>query len=78
VSLSVLNKTATRLPEAMFVSFVPEGVESSTVFVGKLGEWVNVNGTIAGGSQTLHAVDQGVRFQVRPSHASAIVCTASV
>lgn len=65
--MSVLNKTTTRLPEAMFVTFNPADVGGG--FLDKLGELVNVTDVVDGGAMKIHFVASGFQFKV-----SAIVC----
>ena len=68
LNVSVIDKTTTRLPEAMMLRFDPPGVDGMTVSVSKLGEWVASNDTVIDGSQKLHFVDDnGVMFQVATS-----------
>lgn len=62
ISISVLNKTTTRLPEAMFLTFNPPEVTDAVL--DKLGEPVNTNDIISGGSQKLHFVYNGFSFEV--------------
>lgn len=60
VDISLLNKTATRLPEAMFLSFGPPGKLDWSMQ--KLGSWLRPNETLDGGAKGLHAVaDIGLR-----------------
>jgi len=71
VTIWCVNKTATRLPETMFVSFTP--MDSSpdggdgTWEMQKLGQWQKCqNDVVAGGSKHLHGVSigSGVRYNV--------------
>ena len=65
LNVSVIDKTTTRLPEAMMLRFDPPGVDDMTVSVSKLGEWIASNDTVIDGAQKLHFVDDnGVMFQV--------------
>jgi hypothetical protein len=58
----LLNKTATRLPEAMFVSFDPPQPKPLRWSMQKLGSWLHPNETLDGGAKGLHAVsDAGLR-----------------
>lgn len=64
------NKTATRLPEALFFRFVPPLLPPSTSFgsawrMNKLGEWVDPSDVVTGGSKHLHAIvtaSEGLMF----------------
>ena len=51
----LLNKTATRLPEAMFVSFDPPQPKPLRWSIRKLGSWLHPNETLDGGAKGLHA-----------------------
>lgn len=64
VEVSLLNKTATRLPEAMFVTFDPPplGQSKPRWAMQKLSTWMRPEETLDGGAKGLHAVsDAGVR-----------------
>ena len=65
VSLVILDKTTTRLPEEGWVEFRPSGLGSSaTIGIEKLGSMVDPADMLVNGSRTLHAVgdEQGVLF----------------
>lgn len=66
VTIWCVNKTSTRLPETMFVSFTPDNASASTSSwqMQKLGQWQATDDVVAGGSQHLHGVSigSGVRF----------------
>merc|ERR1711871_969476 len=52
-----VNKTSTRLPETMFVSFLPENAKGSLWEMKKLGQWQKTQqDVIAGGSKHLHGI----------------------
>jgi hypothetical protein len=75
VSVSIINKTTTRLPEAMLLKIKPEGVTAMDVSLSKLAGWINANDTVIDGSQKLHFVDDnGVLFQVRLLHLLCRLC----
>jgi hypothetical protein len=63
-SLTLQNKTATRLPEAAWVSFTPAGAggAGSSWSMDKLGEAVSPLDVADGASKGLHAVLSGVNF----------------
>lgn len=62
VSIGLFDKTMTRLPEGMFVQFQPApatGVWSAN----KLGEWIDSDDIIDGGTKHLHGVTgEGLRY----------------
>merc|ERR1712080_507657 len=68
ITISAFNKTATRLPEAMFFTFHPKAIQGQDDIwrMDKLGEWVEMNDTIKGGSQHLHGVITGFEYQQTP------------
>ena len=59
------NKTATRLPEAMWLSFEPdpqEAVDPGSWEMSKLGQWISPLEVAVNGSRSMHGVDDdGVR-----------------
>ena len=68
VEVSLINKTSTRLPEAMFLSFDPPprqhrpGIKWS---MQKLDSWLDPSETLDGGAKGLHAVsDTGLRCAI--------------
>lgn len=72
VTIWCVNKTSTRLPETMFVSFTPANASAAGAAAAdcswemqKLGQWQKCQGdVVAGGSKHLHGVSigSGVRF----------------
>lgn len=58
ISLTWVNKTANRLPEAYWFSFYPENVVE--LFVQKTGETVNVLDVVEGGNRQMHGIDRYV------------------
>ena len=65
VSLVIVEKTTTRLPEEGWVEFRPSGLTSSAIIgIEKLGSMVDPADMLVNGSRTLHAVgdEQGVLF----------------
>jgi len=69
VTLSMFNKTTTRLPEAMFVQFqvAPAVDDSETNWeANKLGQWIGPANIVDGGTKHLHGVSQkGLRASRR-------------
>jgi len=55
ITLYIVNKTATRLPESLSLYFDPPVKEGSRMFVTKLGSLVDVESVIHNGSQHLHS-----------------------
>ena len=65
LTYQMYNKTATRLPEALFIRFNATQEFAGkpcpqTWLAGKLGEWVDPTGTQSGGNQHHHGVHDGV------------------
>lgn len=73
VTVQVFNKTATRLPESMFVRFAPGAVTAASME--KLGEWVDPVDVVIGGAQRHHSVSAG---GVSVSVGNATVAISSV
>ena len=57
-TVSLFNKTTTRLPESMFFQFNPPADDGHKIdwFVNKLGEWVEYKDEVKGASQHLHGI----------------------
>ena len=68
-SVDLIDKTATRLPEATYFGFTPAGSAAGAWAMDKLGEWVDPLDVIDGAARGLHAVSTGVEF--RPSSKGA-------
>eukprot|EP01116_Phalansterium_solitarium_P009868 TRINITY_DN24205_c0_g1_i1.p2 TRINITY_DN24205_c0_g1~~TRINITY_DN24205_c0_g1_i1.p2 ORF type:complete len:367 (+),score=141.03 TRINITY_DN24205_c0_g1_i1:548-1648(+) len=64
VTLSVFNKTATRLPEALWLSFDPKPTDAANYGwqIDKLGEWVSPSNVVLNGSQHLHGFKTGAGY----------------
>uniref|UniRef100_A0A7S2TUG9 Uncharacterized protein n=1 Tax=Lotharella oceanica TaxID=641309 RepID=A0A7S2TUG9_9EUKA len=63
VSVTLINKTATRLPEATYVTFRPLGSDNGTWMHNILGEWSLPDDVATGASFGLHYVtEEGVRL----------------
>ena len=62
VTVTLVNKTATRHAEAMFVRVMPEGV--TKMEMDKLGSWIRLESglVVDGGNKHMHGVNSGVRF----------------
>lgn len=62
VSIGMFNKSATRIPEAMFVQFKP--IQNNGVWsVNKLGSWIRSDDVIDGGAKHLHGnTHAGIRL----------------
>jgi hypothetical protein len=58
LTVSLVNKPANRLPEAYWVSFVPENIKE--IIVEKMGCRVNVLDVIKGGNRQMHCIDNYV------------------
>lgn len=61
-TLQWYNKSACRLPEALWVSFVPAVPQPRDWFLEKLGELVSPLDVVRNGNRTLHAVGSGVYY----------------
>jgi hypothetical protein len=61
INLLWFNKKATRLPEAMWYSFVPRLLEGETWIMDKSGHDVDPVDVVRNGGRKLHAVQKGVR-----------------
>ena len=55
MTLYIVNKTATRLPESLSIYFDPPISDDTKVFVTKLGSQVDVSSVVHNGSQHLHS-----------------------
>eukprot|EP00823_Brevimastigomonas_motovehiculus_P008810 TRINITY_DN824_c0_g1_i2.p1 TRINITY_DN824_c0_g1~~TRINITY_DN824_c0_g1_i2.p1 ORF type:complete len:655 (+),score=144.20 TRINITY_DN824_c0_g1_i2:280-2244(+) len=65
VDLLLFNKTATRIPEALWMQFMP--APSGAWEMNKLSQWLEVGNVITNGSFHLHAVQDGVRLSLQQS-----------
>eukprot|EP00035_Acanthoeca_spectabilis_P023764 m.450846 g.450846 ORF g.450846 m.450846 type:complete len:766 (+) comp20055_c0_seq1:144-2441(+) len=63
VELTLVNKTATRLPEAIYFGFNPVGSGSGTWEMDKLGTPVNPLDVADGASKGMHCITSGVQFK---------------
>ena len=71
LTLYIVNKTATRLPESLSLYFDPAVKDDSRMFVTKLGSLVDVDSVVKNGSQHLHS-SQTVTY-TNPSNTKQIV-----
>lgn len=64
LTLYVIQKTSTRIPESLSLLFKPNPqlVSPQTLSVSKLGEYVNVLDVITNGSKHVHGSDKGVKY----------------
>jgi hypothetical protein len=62
ITLTWFNKTTTRLPEALWLTFNP--ANNGNWLLDKLEEWVSPLDVVLNGSQHLHAIESGAKFQV--------------
>ncbi len=59
LTLRTFGRQASRLPDAMWCSFVPQAREMK---LEKLGDWIDPLDVLPGGNRHLHAVGEGVRW----------------
>lgn len=63
ITLSWFDKPACRLPEAFWLSFIPDLEQQDAWQFEKLGHWVSPRDVVRRGARGLHAIDQRVRYQ---------------
>lgn len=63
IDFSWFGKAANRLPEAMWLSFVPIAPESKSWMLEKVGGPVSPFGVVAGGNRHMHAVSERVTYE---------------
>ena len=70
LTLTMWNKTSTRLPESTFFNFRPTRQNSSSTkwAMRKLGSWIDPTDVVLGGNQYQHGVNGAVRYG-SPGHA---------
>jgi len=61
MTLHLLNKTASRLPEALWLRFNPKPQKDSTWLLNKLGSYINPFPVVVNGSSHLHNVQHSIR-----------------
>ncbi len=62
-NLQWFNKTASRLPEAFWFSFIPMISQPQNWRMNKLDEWISPSEVIKDGNRHLHAVNRGVFYK---------------
>merc|ERR1711879_358978 len=78
VEIGMVNKTATRLPEAMFVQLLP-AAQGGSWAVNKLHFWIQPGEAVHGGTKNLHGcLDKGVRFDTDQQRMSIASLDAAV
>lgn len=80
IELTLLNKSATRLGEAAFLTFNPSvsGALAGSWWMDKIGEWVSPLEVVDGGSKGLHGVSSGVRYNASMCSSTATMMIASL
>jgi hypothetical protein len=63
INLLCFDKMANRLPEAMWLSFLPQAPEPKGWMLDKVDRWVSPFDVIRGGNRQMHAVSSAVRYQ---------------
>ena len=63
ISLSWFRKAATRMPEALWLSFQPATSDPHSWLLGKSGSMVSPFDVVAGGNRSMHAVLDGLHYR---------------
>jgi hypothetical protein len=63
ISFSCFDKMANRLPEAMWLSFLPQAPEPNGWMLEKVDRWVSPFDVVRGGNRQMHAVSRGIRYK---------------
>ena len=63
INLLCFDKLANRLPEAMWLSFLPQSPEPKGWMLEKVDRWVSPFEVIRGGNRQMHAVTNALRYQ---------------
>jgi hypothetical protein len=63
INFSCLAKVANRLPEALWLSFLPQVPEAKGWMLEKVDSWVSPFDVVRGGNRQMHAVSSGLRYQ---------------
>lgn len=66
ITLYLVNKTATRIPESISLYFNPNQVDPSSMAVSKLGRFINVASVMKNGSKHVHGSDKGIHYLNTP------------
>ncbi len=69
---TTLGKRANRLPEAMWLTFHPAGVDAATWEVEKVNQTVRAVDVVRGGGRAMHAVSGAVRCEHTKGHRFAV------
>lgn len=65
IDVSWFGKPATRMPEALWLTFHPKDASPDGWSMDKSGETISPSDVVVGGSRRLHAVSNGFRYQER-------------
>ena len=65
IDVSWFGKPATRMPEALWLTFQPKDASPNGWSMNKSGETILPSDVVVGGSRSLHAVSNGFRYQER-------------
>ena len=63
IHLSCFEKAANRLPEALWLSFLPQAPDPKGWMLEKVDRWVSPFDVVLGGNRQMHAVSRVVRYQ---------------
>jgi len=63
INFLCFDKVANRLPEAMWLSFLPQAPEPKGWMLEKVDRWISPFEVILGGNRQMHAVSSAVRYQ---------------
>jgi len=63
INFLCFDKVANRLPEAMWLSFLPQAPEPKGWMLEKVDRWISPFEVIRGGNRQMHAVSSAVRYQ---------------
>jgi hypothetical protein len=63
ISFSCFDKVANRLPEALWLSFLPQAPEPQGWMLDKVDRWVSPFDVVRGGNRQMHAVTREVRYK---------------
>jgi hypothetical protein len=63
INFLCFDKVANRLPEAMWLSFLPQSPEPKGWMLEKVDRWVSPFEVVRGGNRQMHAVSRAVRYQ---------------
>jgi hypothetical protein len=63
INFSCFDKPANRLPEAMWLSFLPQAPEPKGWMLEKVDRWISPFDVVRGGNRQMHAVFRAVRYR---------------